>query len=371
MCKREIADGIGVMDGGGQPAVLFRPRVVRLRDSDDLAATMRLFRMESTQLGPDDGHSWMMVAELPHLHFTASAFGPNATKGTTRAGQLGLHIDLGSDPGRRISGMDLGPDEVTVALGVTEFELLAPGRHRGAAFNMPEALALGAMEWRAAGSSDLRPGRLHLISGCGGRVATLRRLFSTVSGDGGGVLGDPRLQQFASGSLLDALVGALLGPWHREHSAHVAVAHYQRMPIVRRAEEFMRANVNEPLMLHQICTAARASERAVEYAFRDVYGMGAKQYLKLLRLHRVRRELKAMPPETATVIGIAYHYGFWHMGHFSTAYRRLFGETAQQTRGLRETATGRAELPEPHPSAVGQVPGVRGLMGRGFGLAGK
>ena len=340
------------MDGGGQPAVLFRPRVVRLRDSDDLAATMRLFRMESTQLGPDDGRSWMMVGELPHVHFTASAFGSHATRGTTRTGQLGLHVDLGSDPDRRINGMELGRDDVTAALDATEFEILVPGRHRAASFNIPEALALGAMEWRAAGSSDLRPGRLHLISGCGERVATIRRLFSTVTGDDGSALGDPRLQAFASGSLLDALVGALLGPWHREHSAHIAAAHYQRMPIVRRAEEFMRANINEPLMLHQICTAARASERAVEYAFRDVYGMGAKQYLKLLRLHRVRRELKALPPEAATVIGIAHRYGFWHMGHFSTAYRRLFGETAQQTRGPREAFQGRAEPTGPYPLAV-------------------
>ncbi len=319
------------MDGGA-PVVLFQPRVVRLRDSDDLAAAMRLWDMESVQLGRDDGHSWMMVGDLGGVHFTTAVFGPNATKGVTRAGQLGLNIDLGSDPGRRISGKELDTDDVVASMG-SEFEYLARGRHRAASFSIPQAVALGALEWRAAGASELRPGRLHLVSGCGERVATVRRLFSTVVGDAGNVLAGPRLREFASGALLDAILGVLMESWHRRHSAYITPAHYQRMPIVRRAEEYMRANLTEPLMLHQICAAAHASERSVEYAFRDVYRMGAKQYLKLLRMHAVRRELKALLPQAATVVGIAQQYGFWHMGHFSTAYRRLFGETAQQTRG--------------------------------------
>jgi AraC family ethanolamine operon transcriptional activator len=330
------------MDGGGLPIAANRPRVVHLRDSDHLAATMRLFSMESIQLGPDDGHSWMMVGELPHMNFTACAFGANVTKGMTRAGQLGLHLDLGSDPGRKICGMDLGRGDFTAALGTTEFELLAPGRHRGAAFSIPQTLAMEAMEGRAGGSSDLRHGRLHLVSGYGDRVESIRRVVSAMSGDTGDAMGHPQLRQFASGALLDSIVSALLAPWHRDRSVHVEVAHYQRMPIVRRVEAFMRANLDEPLMLHQICAAARASERAVEYAFQDVYGMGAKQYLRLLRFHMVRRQLKAMPPQAGTVIAIAQQYGFWHTGHFSTGYRRLFGETAQQTRGHSGFAAGAA-----------------------------
>ena len=97
----------------------------------------------------------------------------------------------------------------------------------------------------------------------------------------------------------------------------------------------MRANLAEPLMLHDICAAAHASERAVHYAFRDMYGVGPKQYLALLRLHRVRRDLQVLPPEPARVASTASRYGFWHMGHFSAAYRRLFGETPRRTQARR------------------------------------
>ena len=52
----------------------------------------------------------------------------------------------------------------------------------------------------------------------------------------------------------------------------------------------------------------------------------------MLRLNQVRRDLKAVPSDMASVTSIAYEYGFWHMGHFSDAYRQLFGKTPRQTR---------------------------------------
>ena len=98
------------------------------------------------------------------------------------------------------------------------------------------------------------------------------------------------------------------------------------------ASRFMRANIGEPIMLHKICQAARASERTVEYAFRGFYGMGAKKYLKLLRLNRVRDELLRAGSYGAAIQDVAWRAGFWHMGRFSSDYRRLFGERPTDTR---------------------------------------
>ena len=104
----------------------------------------------------------------------------------------------------------------------------------------------------------------------------------------------------------------------------------------------MRANIAEPITLHQICAAARASERTVEYAFRDVYRVGAKRFLKLLRLNHVHRQLRQADPGTAVIQAIAQQAGLWHMGHFSVDYRSLFGEPPSQTLGrLGAAATAR------------------------------
>jgi len=80
-------------------------------------------------------------------------------------------------------------------------------------------------------------------------------------------------------------------------------------------------------MLHNLCRAGRASQRAVEYAFGSAFGGGPKQYLKLLRLNEVRRTLKAKSVNGISISETAHTFGFWRMGHLFTNYRNLFGET--------------------------------------------
>lgn len=322
------------MDESPAAAAMVQLKVRPLRDGDELTAAMRLMDLEVLQHCPTDDTNWMVAGELPGIDFATTSLGPNTTRGATRPSRLTLHLDLGSDVDRRISGVELRGDDVVVAFGATEFEALARGRHRAASFSLPADAALHALQQRAGGWFELRPGRLHRFSGAGDRLGAVRTFFSALLDEDGGRLAHGRLSEFASSTMVDAALGAFLGPWAAGRDARVEGRLYQRRPIVRRAEEFMRANLGEPVTLHQICAAARASERAVEYAFRDMYGMGAKQYFKLLRLHRVRRELKTPPLNGVSISEIAHRHGFWHMGHFSSDYRRLFGETAGQTRRL-------------------------------------
>jgi len=62
-------------------------------------------------------------------------------------------------------------------------------------------------------------------------------------------------------------------------------------------------------------------------------------YLRDLRLRGVHQELKDATPGTRTVEGIAYSWGFLHMGRFAASYRRTFGEVPSQT--LRRLPTRR------------------------------
>ena len=81
----------------------------------------------------------------------------------------------------------------------------------------------------------------------------------------------------------------------------------------------------------QIAEAAGASPRLLEYAYRDLYGMGAMQYLRLLRLNEVRRALLQAGQRELTITSVAFDWGFYHLGDFSAAYKRLFGETPSRT----------------------------------------
>jgi len=97
--------------------------------------------------------------------------------------------------------------------------------------------------------------------------------------------------------------------------------------IVARFEDFLEANPNQPLYLTDVCAALGVSERTLRWACEEHLGMGPIRYLTLRRMHLVRCALLRADPSKATVTQIVTDYGFWELGRFSVAYRKLFGET--------------------------------------------
>jgi len=101
--------------------------------------------------------------------------------------------------------------------------------------------------------------------------------------------------------------------------------------IVKIAEEYALSKVGEPLYVTDLCRATGASERTLEYAFKEVMGLAPMTYLIRLRLHRVRQALLAATADSTTVSTEALNWGFWHFGEFSRAYKDFFGELPSDT----------------------------------------
>ena len=101
--------------------------------------------------------------------------------------------------------------------------------------------------------------------------------------------------------------------------------------IVRIAEDYALAHAGEPLYVTDLCRAAAASERKLEYAFKEVLGLTPVAFLIRLRLHRARQSLLAAAPRSTTVAAEALNWGFWHFGEFSRAYKDCFGELPSET----------------------------------------
>jgi AraC-like DNA-binding protein len=53
-------------------------------------------------------------------------------------------------------------------------------------------------------------------------------------------------------------------------------------------------------------------------------------------MHQVQRALTIADPADVTVTEVAMNHGFWELGRFSVAYRRLFGQSPSAT--LKQTA---------------------------------
>ena len=89
---------------------------------------------------------------------------------------------------------------------------------------------------------------------------------------------------------------------------------------VRRAREYLEANLSEVPSIHDLCRVTGVSWRTLDYAFKERLGIGPKAFLQISRLNAVRHELDRGEPEEK-VVDVANRWGFWHMGRFAADYR--------------------------------------------------
>jgi AraC family ethanolamine operon transcriptional activator len=100
---------------------------------------------------------------------------------------------------------------------------------------------------------------------------------------------------------------------------------------LQRALSFIGAMAEEPFTIRDLCREAGASERTLQYAFQDYFGLSPKRYVNAFRLDTVRRKLLAADPSTTSVGDVAGHMGFWHSGQFAATYLRFCGELPSET----------------------------------------
>jgi AraC family ethanolamine operon transcriptional activator len=100
---------------------------------------------------------------------------------------------------------------------------------------------------------------------------------------------------------------------------------------LRRIENYLAEFPNEPHTVRDICRVANVSERTLQYAFRERFGISPKSYLMALRLNGIRRDLRRADPASTRITDLAIRWGFWHMSQFAADYRRFFGELPSNT----------------------------------------
>lgn len=109
---------------------------------------------------------------------------------------------------------------------------------------------------------------------------------------------------------------------------------------VRRAVDYIEANLCAPLTLADIVRAAGVSGRGLFRHFRGATGESPMAYLRRARFARVRDALRRARADEH-VVDIAAFWGFDHMGRFAVEYRRRFGETPSATKAAARGATSR------------------------------
>jgi AraC-like DNA-binding protein len=99
---------------------------------------------------------------------------------------------------------------------------------------------------------------------------------------------------------------------------------------VRIVEEFILENADQPLSLGDLAVIGGVTARSLQYTFRRHRGCSPMEFLRRVRLERVRNELVHATPDT-TVTSAAMRWGFLHLSRFAAEFRARFNESPSET----------------------------------------
>lgn len=154
------------------------------------------------------------------------------------------------------------------------------------------------------------------------RAATLRRCLQRLF-----------VEEPAAPAIRDAIVCVLAGAaehLERDWNAPSRPMNRRRRA-VRACELYMHEHADSDITLLDLGRISGLRSRSLINAFNAVTGFSPMEYLKRLRLNGVYRALRRADKTGTRIIDVAADWGFWHMGHFTSDYRAMFGETPSNT----------------------------------------
>ncbi|AMB85862.1 AraC family transcriptional regulator [Pseudomonas agarici] len=94
--------------------------------------------------------------------------------------------------------------------------------------------------------------------------------------------------------------------------------------------QFIEEHLTEDISLEQLMAISWVSERSLYLLFERHVGLSPRDYMRQRKLESVHAQLQAATARSVTEV--ALDHGFVHLGRFSEAYRKRFGELPSQTR---------------------------------------
>ena len=300
-------------------------------DADDLATEARQWSLDFQQLTRGKFHGDVLQFGVSNVHISEARFGQSLyQKGTPPSGMRTIAVPASPDlrlqwRGKWIDGQSL----MVFPLGAELSSVSGPDFHvytcsfpEAALSSIGEHLEVGDVEAACRGEDAIRvrPAAIRKLR------SVLRRICNSVRRDSQSLHNAGLIRQLTCD--LPREMMATIG--HRQEACSF-VAQPRRRAVLARAESYIKRHAASNISVADISQAARVSERTLEYAFAQRYGMGPKQFVNALRLISVRRDLRAADPRKTKVADVANAWGFWHMGQFAADYRTRFDELPSET----------------------------------------
>jgi AraC-like DNA-binding protein len=153
--------------------------------------------------------------------------------------------------------------------------------------------------------------------------ATITAVARTVLGDDDGPLLRAEANRTAAIALLETFAHA--GPTRPDAAILASNAR------LGAAVDFIHAEAHRAVSATDIAVASGLSLRGLQQSFQQLLAVTPMEYLRGIRLDRVRAELLELSPREARVSGVAKRWGFAHPSRFAAAYVTRFHEYPMDT----------------------------------------
>jgi AraC family ethanolamine operon transcriptional activator len=310
--------------GSGEPSAT----LVRTHDAEIINDLYRTARIDWVQLqsGPFEGS--LAILDLGALRVLREEF----NLGWRRNGELRPGTALISmSTAEQMHALWFGREVAYGDLGVTSSGVDVSAAGAGSGYSVMFDTAKFRERFPPAGDGsnlvDLcHVSRLQYTPVYAGRIRSfIRGLFSMIEVAPQAIM-RPSMGRLIERDLMPLLASALDG-----NPAEGRSYQSRRVEAVRACEAHMAEHIDDIITLQDLSDATGMRPRSVANAFEAVTGLTPMSYLKAKRLSGVRRALQRPERKKLRIIDVAADWGFWHMGHFTAAYRLMYGETPSQT----------------------------------------
>jgi AraC family transcriptional regulator, ethanolamine operon transcriptional activator len=243
------------------------------------------------------------------------------------ADHVAIAVALSAQSGALFAGRALTPASVMVLTGQEQHEISAFGALDVVGISVHRDLLAGLAEDQQAWLA--RALRLRHLVVAPATAAAIGKTLQLQLAEAGDAAPAP-----LACTLAQAVALAMSG---EDPASRIPRRFETRLKVVRRAIDYLQAHLAEDIGTADICKAACASRRSLQYCFEEFLQTTPLEYLRALRLNQARRRLKCGGAAPVTVI--ATGLGFNSASHFTRQYRSMFDELPSQTsRRMRDSA---------------------------------
>jgi AraC-like DNA-binding protein len=170
--------------------------------------------------------------------------------------------------------------------------------------------------------------KIDLRGGGGGAILQTLGLIDQEAQRETGLLHHPLAAQRLEQLLIDGLV---FGHEHNYSGSLTTEQAGTADRAIKWAIELLQERPEHPWTTGELSAEVGVSARVLQAGLRRLTGVTPMAYLETVRLQRAHDDLESGDRLHTSVSHIAHHWGFLHVGRFSAAYQRRYGELPSHT----------------------------------------